>query len=102
LVLLKKFVLPVFIGLAVYLAVLGGQYSSLDVRRIRKERDENAEILMELTRSNDSLRAWADSVELDSATIERLSRELYGMIRDGEILYRIAQPEDSVSSSEAR
>ena len=101
-VLLKKFALPAFIGLAVYFAILGGQYSSLDVRRIKKEHDENAELLMELTRSNDSLRAWADSVESDSATIEQLSRELYGMIRDGEIIYRIAQPEDSVSSSDNR
>ena len=101
-VLLKKFALPAFIGLAVYFAILGGQYSSLDVRRIRKEYDENAELLMELTRLNDSLRSWADSLELDSATIERLSRERYGMIRDGEILYRMAQPEDSVYSSEVR
>ena len=98
--LLKRFALAAFIGLAVYFAILGGDYSIPDVKRIRKEQDEKSKSLMEITRFNDSLRAWADSVESDSATIERLSRELYGMIRDDEILYRIAHPEDSVSISE--
>ena len=98
--LLKRFALAAFIGLAAYFAILGGAYSSPDVKRIRREQDEKAKSLMEITRFNDSLRAWADSVESDSVTIERLSRELYGMIRDGEILYRIAHPEDSVSISE--
>tara|TARA_Y100000590_G_scaffold466556_1_gene642402 strand:+ start:1362 stop:1670 length:309 start_codon:yes stop_codon:yes gene_type:complete len=100
LALLKRFALAAFIGLAVYFAILGGEYSSLDVKRIRKEHDEKSKSLMEITRFNDSLRAWADSVESDSATIERLSRERYGMIRVGEIIYRIAQPEDSISISE--
>jgi cell division protein FtsB len=47
----------------------------------------------------DSLRAWADSLQNDSATIERLAREQYGMIREGEILYRFSEPPDSAADT---
>jgi cell division protein FtsB len=40
----------------------------------------------------DSLRAWVDSLQSDSATLERLARERFGMVREGEILYRLAEP----------
>ncbi len=98
----RRFILPALIGLAVYFAVFGGEYSLLEVRRARAEREREAERFAELTRVNDSLRAWGDSLEADSATIERLARERYGMIRDGEVLYRIAPPPDSTEDSEGR
>jgi cell division protein FtsB len=40
-------------------------------------------------------------LETDSATIERLARERYGMIRGGEILYRIAEPADAEADAVA-
>ena len=43
----------------------------------------------------DSMRAWADSLESDPATLERLARERYGMIKDGEVLYRFIEPDSS-------
>ncbi len=98
----KRFILPALIGLAAYFAVFGGEYSLLEVRQARAERAEEAERLAELRRVNDSLRAWGDSLEADSATIERIARERYGMIRDGEVLYRIAPPPDSTEDSEGR
>ena len=33
--------------------------------------------------------AMAQAIERDSTTQERLARESYGMIRDGEFLYRL-------------
>ena len=42
----------------------------------------------------DSLDAWADSVRSDPATLERIAREQFGMIREGETLYRFVPPED--------
>ena len=44
--------------------------------------------------------ARIDSLESDSATLERIARERYGMIRDGEILYRFADPEPTATSTE--
>ena len=84
------------IGLSVYFALFGGEYSVFEVRRIRAEKLELEQRLTELERANDSLRTWAGALETDSATIERLAREQYGMIRGGEVLYRIAAPADSV------
>lgn len=92
---LKRVILPALIGLAVYFAVFGGEYSVLEVRRARAEREAQALRLAEVERVNDSLRAWGDSLETDSATIERVARERYGMIREGEVLYRITPPPDS-------
>lgn len=99
---LKRFILPALIGLAGYFAVFGGEYSLFEVRRARAERAEQANLLTEVERVNDSLRAWGDSLEADSATIERVARERYGMIREGEVLYRIAPPPDSTEDSEGR
>jgi cell division protein FtsB len=41
------------------------------------------------------LQARADSLATDSAALERIAREYYGLIRDGERLYRFVEP-DSV------
>ena len=35
-----------------------------------------------------ALRARADSIQNDSATLERIAREKYGLIKEGERLYR--------------
>lgn len=99
---LKRLILPAAVGLAVYFALFGGEYSVLEVREARAERAQEADRLAELRRVNDSLRIRGDALEGDSATIERLARERYGMIRDGEVLYRITEPEDSTEESSGR
>ena len=93
---MKRFLLPALIGLSVYFALFGGEYSVFEVGRIRAERVELEQRLVELEQANECLRAWADALETDSATIERLARDRYGMIRAGEVLYRITGPTDSV------
>ncbi len=50
--------------------------------------DEHKAILR-LEAEIDSLTAWAAALESDSATQERVARERFGMIRNGEILYRV-------------
>jgi cell division protein FtsB len=90
----KRLILPVLIGLSVYFALFGGEYSVFEVGRVRAEKVELEQRLLELEQANDCLRAWADVLETDSATIERLARERYGMIRPGEVLYRITGPSD--------
>ena len=97
--LVKRLILPALIGLSVYFALFGGEYSVFEVRRVRAENLELEQRLTELEQENDSLRTWADALETDSATIERLARERYGMIRAGEVLYRIAAPADAVADS---
>ncbi len=96
---MKRLILPALIGLSVYFALFGGEYSVFEVRRVRAENLELEQRLTELKWANDSLRTRAEALDTDSATIERLARERYGMIRDGEILYRIAEPADPVADS---
>ena len=67
----------------------------MEVRKVRQEIVAREQELAELRKSLDSLRAWADSLQNDSATLERLARERWGMIRDGEILYRLVEPRDT-------
>jgi len=98
---MKRLILPALIGLSVYFALFGGEYSVFEVRRVRAENLELEQRLTELKWANDSLSIRAEALDTDSATIERLARERYSMIRDGEVLYRIAEPEpaDSLEGS---
>jgi len=91
----RRFLFPALLGLAVYYAFFGGEYSLLELRKARAEIEAQARELETLNRTLDSLRAWADSLQNDSATLERLAREKFGLIREGEVLYRMATPADS-------
>lgn len=97
---LGRLIFPALLGLAVYFAVFGGEYSLLDLHRAGEARAAEARELEELRREIDSLRAWADSLENDAGTLERLARERFGLIRDGEVLYRFAEPEGGADDGE--
>ena len=88
----KRLVLPTLLGLAVYYALFGGEYSLLELQKARSEIKAQAAELAVLRGEVAYLRAWADSLENDSATLERIARERYGMIYDGEVLYRTGEP----------
>ncbi|HEX6308820.1 MAG TPA: septum formation initiator family protein [Longimicrobiales bacterium] len=75
---------------AAYFAVFGGDYDAFDLRRIRHERALEEQRAEEARAEVLRLRAQQDSLATDSATIERIARERYGLIRDGERLYRFA------------
>lgn len=92
---LKRILLPALFGLAAYYALFGGEYSVFEVRGTRAEIETEAAELERLLERIDSMRARADSLETDSAALERIARERFGMIRDGEVLYRFAEPSDS-------
>lgn len=68
---------------------LGGEYSTIDWWKLRGsiEREQNA--LNRLYVEIDSLEQVADQLETDPARQEREARERFGMIRDGEMLYRV-------------
>jgi cell division protein FtsB len=74
---------------AALFALLGGEYSTWDWYQLHREKDREQERIRELTRLTDSLERAALAVETDPAVQERLARELYGMMRDGEYGYSI-------------
>jgi len=91
---LKRAVVPVLLAVAVYYGVFGGEYSLFELRSVRASVQVEQGRLSEVHLRIDSLAAWADSLREDPGTIERVAREDFGMIRDGETLYRFADVDD--------
>lgn len=87
-------------GAALYYALFGGEYSVFEVRRLEQRALAEQERLDSLRLEVAALQARADSLENDSATIERIARERYGMIKPGERLYRFVEG-DSVPGDSA-
>ncbi len=83
-------VVVVIVGLT--FGFLGGEYSTLDWWQLKSRVRTEEELVERLRRETDSLTRVADALETDSATIERAAREDLGMLRDGEILFRVERP----------
>jgi len=94
---LKRLVLPGFLLVAVYYAVFGGEHSVFELRAARAAVEEEQGRLADLRRQIDSLEAWRDSLLTDSASLERIARERFGMIRPGETIYRFTEPRDTAA-----
>ena len=95
----KRLVLPTLLGLAAYYALFGGEYSLWELRKARREIEIQQQELSLLKAENEFLRARADSLENDSATLERIARERFGLIREGEVIYHFAEPMDSAGDT---
>ena len=65
-------------------ALMGGEYDTLDWLTLRQEIDSERQLIAELRGEVDSLSVYADAIESDSATQERVAREEFGMLREGE------------------
>ena len=83
---------------ALYYAAFGGEYSAVDLLRLKRDRRGAEQDLARTRREVDSLKAAARRLERDPATIERVARERFGMIREGETLYRFV-PMDSAPAA---
>ncbi len=86
------------IGLAsaLYFALQGGEYGTLDLLQLRREEAEERADVIRLQRLVDSLITAAVAIELDPRVQERVARERFGMIKKGEFLYRLVPAGDSV------
>jgi cell division protein FtsB len=67
----------------------GGEYGTFDWWELRQRVREERSAIQRLTVEVDSLQREAEAIERDPVTQERVARELFGMIRPGEILYRV-------------
>ncbi len=89
---MRRVLLPLVLALAGYYALFGGEYIQADVSAVATEREEAVRELARARALNDSLRARTDSLESHDGTLETLARERFGLIRDGEVVYRFAGP----------
>lgn len=88
-------------GVAGYYALLGGEYSVFDLLRLRQAQQEEMVRLTEARALADSLSVVAERLESDRAMIEMVARERFGMIREGEVLYRFVEVDEPEPSSVA-
>jgi cell division protein FtsB len=71
------------------LAAWGGEYSTLDWLTMRRQLAEERATVEQLRVEIDSLAKAARDLETNPAVQERVAREEFGMIRNGEVLYRV-------------
>ena len=86
---MKRLIWWVVAAVAVYFAVQGGEYSTKDLYVLRNRTGKLTREVDSLQRQVDSLGRYLRLVKSDSATMERIAREEFGLVRgDKEILYR--------------
>ena len=68
-----------------------GLVSILRMRGMRRSLEDEIQVLEEVEAATEERR---DDLKNDPETIERLAREEYGMIKDGEITYRVKHEDD--------
>ena len=88
-----RWVALLLVAAALYFAVQGGEYSTLQWLELRKRERAEAALVEKLTREVDSLARVKKRVETDPAVQERVARELYGMLRPGEVEYTLLRDE---------
>ena len=77
---------------AVAFAIQGGEYGTTDLLRQRRQLAAERVAVESLTAAVEELKAFQRLIESDAATQERIAREEFGMVKEGEILYRFVDP----------
>jgi cell division protein FtsB len=99
---MKKIIWWALGAVAIYFAVQGGEYSTIDLYVLRNRTGKLTREVDSLQHQVDSLGRFLRLVKSDSATMERIAREEFGMVRgDKEILYRFGDA-PSTSGDKAR
>src|SRR5579862_1566179 len=75
----------------VWFGIQGGQYSTIDLFRLRSRERVVQKSIDSLSRVVDSLTRYDHRLRTDPALQERVAREVFGMVRGNkELLYRFA------------
>jgi cell division protein FtsB len=92
----KRIGAAVVIIAVIAFAIEGGEFGTTDLIHQRREKKRITRAVDSLQHIVDSLQRYANAVEHDPATQERIAREMFGMVRgDKEILYRFTDKRDT-------
>lgn len=87
----KRLGLGLFAAFAVWFAIDGGEFGTMDLIRQRQQEARISRTIDSLQQIVDSLKRYENAVQHDPATQERIAREVFGMVRgDKELMYRFA------------
>ena len=78
-----------------YFGIQGGEYATTDLFSLRRQEASERAQVQRLRVVVDSLQKEAVAIEHDLRTQERVARERFGMIRRGELLYRLVPPDST-------
>ena len=78
-----------------YFWVQGGEYGTTDLLALRRQESSERAQVQRLRFVVDSLQREAKAIEGDLRVQERVARERFGMIRRGELLYRLVPPDST-------
>ena len=98
---MKRLVLGLVALAALAFAVQGGEYGTTDLLKQRARRKALEAHIDTLQRQVDSLRTWKRALTSDPAVQERIAREEFGMVREGELLYRFVDPDSGAPAGAA-
>ncbi len=84
----------VIVALAAVFALQGGEYSLWNWWELRRTEARETAVVAELKEAVDSLEKAAVAIETDPRVQERVARESFGMIKNGEFLFRILPPSE--------
>ncbi len=77
------------IGIWFASAILFGDSGLFSIQRMHRMKRSLQEEVAALEEAKSEMEKYRDDLENDSWTIEKVAREEYGMIKDGEICYRV-------------
>jgi len=81
---------------ALYFGIQGGEYGTTDLLALRRQEAGERSQVVRLRWVVDSLQREATAIEHDPRVQERVARERFGMIRRGELLYRLVPPDSTL------
>ncbi len=96
---IRKVAAGAVVLVALYFLAFGGEYTFLDLWRLDREYATEVVELEAIRVEVAELEATADSLATDSAALERLAREQYGLIREGERLYRFVETDSILANT---
>ncbi|HEX4683360.1 MAG TPA: hypothetical protein VH277_11650 [Gemmatimonadaceae bacterium] len=92
----RRVLLAMLVAAGLVFAVQGGEFGTTDLLRQNQQRVRLKREVDSLRKVDSALKRYEDKVEHDSATQERIAREVFGMVRGRkELMYRFSEAPDS-------
>jgi cell division protein FtsB len=80
------------------IAAVYGDHGLVDLLRMQHEQRELEHTAFNLQQQNERLRKRVQRLQSDDHYIEKLARERLGLVRKGEIMYRVTGPASTASA----
>jgi cell division protein FtsB len=80
------------------IAAVCGDHGLVDLLRMQREQRQLEHTAFDLQQQNERLRERIRRLQSDDRYIERLARERLGLVRKGEIMYRVTGPTSTASA----